>query len=646
MPRTLPIFHIDKFVAFCEKRLEVPDRDTAGRVVPLKLYPQQMRVVEEFARQWNGPRECVRMLVLKDRRAGSTTVCQALAFYMGLELGRHFNSVAASKSKTKMRTGSANSRYSALLMTRRTEDSIKISRTVLSRWYEKLPDAMKRRGNLDGSNDIIQPNNGVFFVASMGLEFSVASSEDSGGRGTGFRFLLFSEYGYYKDTVQSTSAYINQIPGFVPGTVIIKESTGDNSGHSFETEFLDAVSAGKRADMAPVFFGFQTNPANSLDPDKHPVYLTEREEEEGRIIWTDAELRRQARYGLTDAQMNWWRGPYMQNKRDWVETTNSYPAGYEEAFKPSDSAPWDIEAFHDLSQIAMRVQEGGASAPAVLEHGALVHGSRGIKEFERAPYGAWRVFQWATPGVRYLVTCDPISGSRGRTQASKDECAIGVWELQDNKLKQAAAWNDSKTDPYRIAEDLLAIGMAYRSQHPWGEGPALMAIEANNAGDAVISHLRQQLMYPAACFQRHHKPAGGRYIREPRRYGYWANTQTKGAAYGAMAAMVREGIIEIYDMQTIRQMQTVKLHNSAIKSTSEYLRDDLVISAMWAAFTWQILNRAEVVAAVDDLEPLIVDEEAPFNPLWNLSIREKQRIELQKRPPMSGSNQFWEASPL
>lgn len=96
------------------------------------------------------------------------------------------------------------------------------------------------------------------------------------------------------------------------------------------------------------------------------------------------------------------------------------------------------------------------------------------------------------------------------------------------------------------AETLVKVGLLCKG--------CVIAVEANGVGAAVISNMKR-LRYP-----RMYMRSSSSFTRDTKmtdRIGWWSNADTKNNAYGLLDKYLRDGTIEIRDLETLDEMRVV-----------------------------------------------------------------------------------------
>ena len=164
---------------------------------------------------------------------------------------------------------------------------------------------------------------------------------------------------------------------------------------------------------------------------------------------------------------------------------------------------------------------------------------------------------WLTPqaGREYLVAVDPAGGG-----TSGDFTAMQVIDLQSGL--QCAEWC-SRLTPLETAREAAALAREYRG--------ALLAVERNNQGEAVLAHLRGICRYD-------------RIFQQERRDGYLTTSVTRPQMLGQLDAALVETPDIFSSERLLRECRSFVRHASGRAEAQAGEHDDCVM-AMALALT-------------------------------------------------------------
>jgi hypothetical protein len=352
---------------------------------------------------------------------------------------------------------------------------------VVHRFWENLPLHKKRPKKYSSKREIeFLDNESVIYVGTAG--------GTGVGRGGTLNNLHLSERAFWPDG----DAELGLLESVPAGGNATRETTANGLNHYYEER-----QAQKNGDsnFTSRFFGWNLNPEYRLAPDDIPADFTRTEEEE-----TLAQA-----YDLDDGQLAWRR----QKKKDLKEKfEQEYPINEDEAFLTSGNPYYDGEK---LTAIRHRLT-GAQGDPLPIETvlGAmvayvtgknkkpLIHPGTGRFVVDpvqtEAKWGRIRrcvkdgtlqVFRLPDPKRVYTIGADTAEGISNRGDHDFDSADVidCVTTGQDAHLH--GRWG---THEYGLI--LAQLGWFYNT--------ALLGVERNNHGHAVINALLHHAHYPAA----------------------------------------------------------------------------------------------------------------------------------------------------
>lgn len=328
--------YAEDFVKWCADCVRIYDKMT-GASVPFVLNAPQRRVAHlmEERRLAGKP---VRILLLKARQWGGSTLTQVYMAWMQLVRHRAWHSLICSHVKDS--AGNIRGMYSHLLASY-PEDMMQGEDR--KRWqfvpYEKSAN--------------------VCCIPARDCRIALTSAfAPNAARGSAFQMAHLSEVAFWGDGDKEVASRIvrtvcGSVP-YAPETVIVLESTADGKENYFYDEWQRAV-AGK-SDKIPVFVPWH-------EIEIYRLRLTESERAEYPARFDDYELMLLHRKGLDVEQVAWYhekRAEYPRHEDMMAE----YPTTSDEAFSTSRRS-WPGAA---LVKEAQADAPGPALAAAVIFH--------------------------------------------------------------------------------------------------------------------------------------------------------------------------------------------------------------------------------------------------------------------------------------
>jgi hypothetical protein len=204
------------------------------------------------------------------------------------------------------------------------------------------------------------------------------------------------------------------------------------------------------------------------------------------------------RYSLTAAQAFWAQTVALPKcVMDWGRFLSEYP--------PDEVTCW--------------VQAGDATLPTEPLLKLLQGMERGRSQGDAELYEAFN------PLHRYIITVDPASGYSKRD-------ATGVLLIDSVSWEQVGEFRGN-AEPHVMAQFIAQLAKKY--------GDAIVYVEANGVGEAIISHLRA--MHGVRLYHR----AKG----QP---GWWSSAKTKAEAVADAIELIADGSVTLRSARLVRQL--------------------------------------------------------------------------------------------
>ena len=387
-------------------RLTIKDKDAKLK----KLNPEddfawaQREFVKQVEFQHNNG-EPIRIIVLKGRQVGISTVTEALLFlwcffFTGsntLVMSKDRDSSEGLFEMTKLYWDTCP--WKALFTTTR-------SSTRRLSWAETL------------SNFRVE--------SARGKEV---------GRGQTYQAVHMSEVAFWENEELASSLF-NAIPNR-HGTAIIIESTANGIGGWFYEEWMKSIRG--ESDFTPLFFPWFLHKEYSV---RHSTL------KESALTSTERELVRN--FGLSMGQLAWRRRKIREENGDEDKFRQEYPCTWMEAFISTGSNVFPLEA---LSECYYPVGEMFQGRRVAMARGNLVN-RNGKIEFSKDYSGDLQVFKKPGKRQQYVVAADP-----SRTEYGDPAC-IQVLNRVSNE--QVAVWRGHVTAG-DFAEQMILLGYWYNT---------------------------------------------------------------------------------------------------------------------------------------------------------------------------------------
>lgn len=275
------------------RHFKIEDRRTA-QLVPFVLNPVQVKlraIIDEKL----AAREPVRLIILKSRRMGVSTLIQATYAHLAFTTFRF-----------TARTGAHHHEAASTL------------HGMAEQMWSYLPEPLRPEKVIGHTGRVLE--------LETGSRLSTFTAKGGGGDGVGRSMaasaIHASEVAFY-DNAATTMAALKQIVPDEPGTFVIQESTAQGIGDYFHNECLRAMNG--ESDYTFVFFGWFEFPDYRR---RVPLGgLGELDAEEQALV---------ANFGVDEEQLAWRRHTIANECSGSLDTFHEeYPSTWQEAFLSS-----------------------------------------------------------------------------------------------------------------------------------------------------------------------------------------------------------------------------------------------------------------------------------------------------------------------
>lgn len=301
---------------------------------------------------------------------------------------------------------------------------------------------------------------------------------------------------------------------------IFLESTANGMGNFYHKEWNNHESV-----FSKDFFGWFEH------PDYVAPSLTIEE-------LTETEVAKMKSYALSMEQISWYHKKTLELKK----IKQEYPFNDKEAFIASDANFFDLESLDDyLTNCPHKVKETG-----------------------------YEEFVAPIKGRRYAIGADTSEGIDD--VGDHDYSAMQVVDVET--WEQVARFKE-RLEPFEFAQVLYRYGRHYND--------ALLVVERNNHGHAVLSELLHHTDYPKMArdiwggvyYHLDYDAAKRRRIRRP---GYPTQQQTKMLALDALGESIAAREITLNDKETIGELMSYQKLPGGKSGAAIGCHDDLVMS--------------------------------------------------------------------
>lgn len=518
--------NLDDFEAFCFQYLRIKTK--AGDIVPLTLNQAQKKLAKTVFEQIKLGKP-VRIIILKARQMGFSTTTEAIIYYLSsLQEAKNAFIVAQDSSASE-----------------NLYDMFRL-------YYDYVPDPIKPMRKRNNSRRL------TFESPAMkdserkkepGLKskITVQSAENKVlARSETIHYLHASELAFWpenrkKKHLTALFAALSK----EPGTVGIIESTAN--GIEVYKEMWDNAVAGN-SDYIPLFFPWFEMPDYRMSVLKD-------------FKITKEETRMKKKFNLDDEQIE-WRRYTIRNDFDGDEKSfrQEYPSTPKEAFLVTGRTVFNQDKLDLMSQHTGSGKRFSIVIPPLSEGVAYDWTDVQLVEDER---GELEIFNDYDPDREYCIGADVAEGLEGG-----DASAAYIIDAETGE-DAAVLYGQMDLDIY--AKQLDYIGREY--------GDALLGVEVNNVGHAVVNVLLNTTYYPNLYHHDSYNVESGSNETKP---GWPTTTVTRPILVESLVEGIREGAWKVNDANLIGEMKTFVKNRAGKpqamgKGTAGGCKDDRVL---------------------------------------------------------------------
>lgn len=384
--------------------------------------------------------------------------------------------------------------YGAVLAN--TKDTAQKLNTMARRFWRTTPKSIRTPRNTQVRRYLEFP--------TLDSKMTIAGvKDDEPLRGDTCQVLLATEVSSWPNSDAWVSA-LNSVPdddGFV-----IAESTPKFYGDQLHQLLQEAEKPGSR--WYPVFIPWTQVAQYAVEP---PPRWTRRRDV----------VEYQDQFGITDAQAYW------------MQAYGLPKCGHE-------IGRFRAEYPIDLADCFVLAGEPIFDAGVVMKWLRQLDGGTGVAQMP----GAEATYQGRTPNSQYIIIVDP-AGSWAR----RDNFAITVWNVTSCELVYAF---EGHTTAALAAQKARDLGRKYRNGESETSIPALIVVEANGLGEAILSHLIETYQYPNVFYRSSSDPLDP--SKTSMKPGWWSSSTTKASAVAHAQEMVRTEAVTIPSVRMLRQI--------------------------------------------------------------------------------------------
>lgn len=518
--------NLDDFEAFCFQYLRIKTK--AGDIVPLTLNQAQKKLAKTVFEQIKLGKP-VRIIILKARQMGFSTTTEAIIYYLSsLQEAKNAFIVAQDSSASE-----------------NLYDMFRL-------YYDYAPDVIKPMRKRNNSRRLTFENPALKDSErkkepGLKSKITVQSAENKVlARSETIHYLHASELAFWpenrkKKHLTALFAALSK----EPGTVGIIESTAN--GIEVYKEMWDNAVAGN-SDYIPLFFPWFEMPDYRMPVPKD-------------FKLTKEEARMKKKFDLNDEQIE-WRRYTIRNDFDGDEKSfrQEYPSTPKEAFLVTGRTVFNQDKLDLMSQHTSSGKRFSIIIPPLSEGVAYDWTDVQIVEDER---GELEIFNEYDPDREYCIGADVAEGLEGG-----DASAAYIIDAETGE-DAAVLYGQMDLDIY--AKQLDYIGREY--------GDALLGVEVNNVGHAVVNVLLNTTYYPNLYHHDSYNVESGSNETKP---GWPTTTVTRPILVEALVEGIREGAWKVNDSNLIGEMKTFVKNRAGKpqamgKGTAGGCKDDRVL---------------------------------------------------------------------
>ncbi len=542
------------FEFWCWRCATLSDKMT-GALQPVRLNAAQRRVLAVFERQRLAGRP-IRVILLKARQWGGSTLVQLYMMWIQLVLHPHWNSLVCAH----------------------TLDTAAIIHTTMERVLAHYPPELSPDGE---SPRLVRVKNCSTARRLTGVDSLVitgSAQKNEVVRGFDVKMAHLSEVAFWPDSLRHSPAdvmrSVNGTVPLAPLSLVVLESTANGMGNFFHDEWLRA-RAGK-SDKEAVFVPWYEIEIYRLPVDDIEALWNAMDDRE-RALWND--------YGCSLESINWYH-----HKRLELSTA---PALFMAEFPTTDVEAFTANTRHVFAPEHLEVLRRDACLPpatgeirAKRDGGRVTHTE--FFPLRDAPLKVWKHPPRDKPvRDRYVVAVDV----GGRSERS-DWSVITVFDRmgEGGRPEVVAQWR-GHCDHDMLAQRAVEIATHY--QH------ALLVVESNtlesdrtegDGGRYILKEIGER--YPNMYYRQRFEHDEG-----SKRPGFQTNTHTKQMVVYNLIAWVRDGRYVERDVEAINEMGWFELKpNGTSYGAMRGRHDDLVMTRAIGLWVIAQLNHSRAAS--------------------------------------------------
>lgn len=514
-------------------RIYIPNflkvRSKEGQIVPFKLKKAQLKCLETMEKLQRGGKP-VRVIVLKARQVGFSTLIEALA-YNKTSTQYNFNSyIIAHEDQATQNLYDMFKRYHVNM----PEELAPMTRTMNAKEFEFANPTQ----------------NEMEFRRNPGLEsvIKLGSARNTGaGRSQTINFLHASEVAFWQDAKTLMTGLMQTIPD-TSNSYVFLESTANGVGGYFYDMWQQAERG--ENDFVPLFFAWfeeptYTTPFSTKEEKERFIEEVEHTvlDHKGDIVYTE-EKELMEQFNLTYEQLN-WRKKAIRNKcgGDIDQFRQEYPSSPEEAFISSGRPKFNVNV---LRKYLKKIKEPKFIGD--FEQNQFVENAKG------------KVSIWRMPeeGKYYSIGADVAEGLIDGDYSNA--------YVIDEDLNLCARWR-GHIDADLFGDELVKLANMYNQ--------AYLGVENNNHGLTTLKAITVKNEYWNVFYSKTYDKLNDT-ISE--KLGWSTTNRTKPLMIDKLAEYVREKWVDMPDKDLVKECLTYIIEDNGSTNAQIGCHDDCVMS--------------------------------------------------------------------
>jgi len=398
--------------------------------------------------------------------------------------------------------------------------------------------------------------NEIYFSDRNNRLYIGAAGSKVFGRGDDVSHLHVSEYGFWEHPEMLTGL----IEALIRDHTAIIETTANGVGNMFYRMWESAKRG--TMDWKPIFIPWFENPEYSSVRSGSNVPAD--------IAVSELDNMEEAlykQYRLNKKQLL-WRRERITEMLDPALFPQEYPSNDVEAFISSGRKVFDSSKLQGMYEMRREPDRCGD----------LVRDKSGCIVINPSTKGLVKFYAMPEENRRYAIGCDTAGGSDYvEPGGTADKTAYSSASVKDRETWETVAVMNCKLEVDAFGDYINLLGRYYNN--------AILGVEDNNMGIAVIKHLQNICRYPNMFLRYTYDEATQ---RRTQKVGWHTDMKSKPIMIQDMNKAIRGGLVKINDEETIRQLLSYVYdkHNKARPETGAFA--DLVIAECIALQICQI----------------------------------------------------------